>query len=204
MGKVIKLPKHCRIKREKAAMVRDVIDDLEMPPEARAALDNALYSITDIPGARSVFVMVSCDQLRFVTQKILDCRNVATTLAVWNIAVTHVRQDTGEITVSRSQIAEEARTHPNSVSNAMADLEKIGAILKERRGRNVVYKVNPHVAWNGGEGARIAAAKTAPRLYAIDGGKSEPVISERLLMIRQTIVRKFVQQKVCPIFVTSQ
>ena len=178
MPKVIKLPKHSRIKREKAVMVQGVLDDIEMTNEARAVIDNALYSITDIPGARSVFVMVTCDQMRHVTKEILKCRNVATTLTVWNLALSHLRQDTGEIMVTRKQLAEEADTHAQNVSTAMTDLENIGAILKERRGRNVVYKVNPHVAWNGGEGARLAAAKTAPKLYAIDGGKAEPVISE--------------------------
>jgi hypothetical protein len=53
-------------------------------------------------------------------------------------------------------------------------LEKIGAILKSKRGRNVVYKVNPHVAWNGGEGARVSACRTAPKLQVIEGGL-EPV-----------------------------
>ena len=63
---------------------------------------------------------------------------------------------------------------PDHVSTAMSDLEKIGAILKSKRGRNVVYKVNPHVAWNGSEGARVAACRTAPKLQLIEGGL-EPV-----------------------------
>ena len=178
MPKVIKLPKASRIKPEKVAIVREIIADIEMPSETRAVLDNALYSVSDIPGARSVFVMISIDQFRYVTQKIADGPDAGKTLMVWNAAITYVRQDTGEILASRDKLAEDARTNPDEISRAMTELTKIGAILKERRGRNVVYKVNPHVAWNGGEGARIAAAKTAPKLYAIDGGKADPGVSE--------------------------
>ena len=178
MSKVIRLPKHSRIKREKAALVRSVIDDLSMPEEARAVLDNALYCITDIPGPRKVFTMIDTEQFRFVMKEIAKGQDAGKTLMVWNAAITYARQDTGEIMASRNQLAEDTCTKVCNVSTAMTSLEKIGAILKERRGRNVVYKVNPHVAWNGGEGARIAAAKTAPKLYAIDGGKAEPAISE--------------------------
>jgi hypothetical protein len=149
--------------------------DIDLSEEARAVIDNALYVITDNPGERAVFTMINNDQFRYVSEKIMDCRNVATTFAVWNIAITCVRQDTGEILATRSQLAEKARTHPNHVSCAMAELEKIGAILKEKRGRNVVYKVNPHVAWNGGEGARLAVAKNAPKLRLVHNGDIDPV-----------------------------
>jgi hypothetical protein len=175
MAKVFELPKQSRATRVKAEQARQAIQDIDLSDEARAVIENAIYLITDNPGERAVFTMINNDQFLYVSQKIMDCRNVATTFAVWNVAITCVRQDTGEILASRSQLAEKARTHPNSVSNAMADLEKIGAILKEKRGRNVVYKVNPHVAWNGGEGARLAAAKNVPRLRLVSSGDIDPV-----------------------------
>ena len=56
----------------------------------------------------------------------------------------------------------------------MGVLSNIGAIIKAKRGRNVVYKVNPYVAWNGSEGARIAAAKGAPKLRLVEN-EPEPV-----------------------------
>ena len=169
-----KLPKHSRIKRDQAEKARLALADIDMPEEARAVIDNALYQITNIPGARAVFTMITNDQFRYVAKAIQNCRNVATTYAVWNVAITHVRQDTGEILSSREQLADEAGVRPDHVSTAMSDLEKIGAILKSKRGRNVVYKVNPHVAWNGSEGARVAACRTAPKLQLIEGGL-EPV-----------------------------
>jgi hypothetical protein len=50
---------------------------------------------------------------------------------------------------------------------AMGELAKIGAIIRERRGRRMAYFVNPTVGWNGGEGARQEAVKTAPQLRLV-------------------------------------
>jgi len=169
MVTVVKLPKCSRIKRAAAERLRQAIKDadVDLPKDAAAILDNALHSITHIPGARAVFTMITNDQFRYVSKEIQKCRNVATTYAVWNAAITYVRQDTGEILASREQLAKEADTLVCHVSTAMTDLEKIGAILKSKRGRNVVYLVNPHVAWNGGEGARVEACRTAPKLQLV-------------------------------------
>jgi uncharacterized protein YoxC len=175
MAKIFKLPKHCRATVAKARLAREALDDIDFTPEARAILDNALYVITDNPGERAVFTMINNDQFRYVSKEIMKCRNVATTFAVWNVAITRVRQDTGEILATREQLAQEAETKVCHVSTAMSELSKIGAILKEKRGRNVVYKVNPHVAWNGGEGARLAAAKNAPKLRLVHDGDIAPV-----------------------------
>jgi len=46
-------------------------------------------------------------------------------------------------------------------------LVKIGAIVRQRRGRRMAYFVNPNVGWNGGEGTRQEAAKEAPQLRLV-------------------------------------
>jgi hypothetical protein len=175
MAKVYKLPKHCRATVAKARLAREALDDIDFTPEARAILDNALYVITDNPGERAVFTMINNDQFRYVMKEIVKRPDAGKTLMVWNAAVTYARQDTGEVLASREQLAQDTQTHPDHVSRAMTQLSNIGAILKEKRGRNVVYKVNPHVAWNGGEGARLAAAKNAPKLRLVHDGDIAPV-----------------------------
>ena len=181
MVTVVKLPKHSRVNRENAERARQALAEIDMPKEARAVLDNALYQITNIPGARAVFTMISNDQFRYVTRKIAELPDVGKTLLIWNTALTYVRQDTGEILANREQLSHETNTRPEHVSRAMSELEKIGAIIKSKRGRNVVYSVNPHVAWNGGYGARLEAMRTAPRLRLIEGGLPdvEPFLIER-------------------------
>ena len=134
MGNVVSLPRHSRASREQAEQLRQYAFDLELSPEARAELNNALYRVTETPGRRWMFVMISPEQFRFVGKAIQSCRNVATTYAVWNAAVTYMRQDTGEILASREKLAEDAGTLPRHVSTAMSELEKIGAVVRERRG----------------------------------------------------------------------
>ena len=169
MGNVVALFRHCRATREQAEQLRQLAFDLEMPEEARAHLENALYRVTETPGRRWMFVMINPDQFRFVSKAIQNTRNVATTFAVWNSAITYIRMDTGEIMASREKIAEEVGVAPRTVSTSMSDLVKIGAIIRLRRGRRMAYFVNPTVGWNGGEGARQEAAKTAPKLRLVQG-----------------------------------
>ena len=167
MGNVVALPKHSRATREQAEQLRQLVFELDIPAEARAHIDNALYRITETPGKRWLFVMINPDQFRYVAQAIADAPDAGKTLMVWNCALTHVRQDTGEIMASRDKLAEEARTKPNNVSTALSRLAQIGAVVRQRRGRNMAYFVNPNVGWNGGEGTRQEAAKEAPQLRLV-------------------------------------
>ncbi len=167
MGNVVLLPKHSRATREQAEQLRQLVFDLDIPAEARAHIDNALYKITETPGRRWLFVMINPDQFRFVAKAIAQRPDAGKTLMVWNCALTYVRMDTGEITASREQLAEDACTQPRHVSTAMSELVKIGAVVRHRRGRSVVYSVNPQVGWAGGEGARQEAAKEAPQLRLV-------------------------------------
>jgi len=167
MGNVVLLPKHSRATREQAEQVRQFMLDLDIPPDARAHVANALYRISETPGRRWLFTMINPEQFRFVGKAIQGVRNVATTYAVWNAALTYIRMDTGEIVATREQLAEDAGARIEHVSRAMSELTKIGAIVRHRRGRNVVYSVNPHVGWAGGEGARQEAAKDAPKLRLV-------------------------------------
>ena len=164
MGEVVRLPRRKRLAREQADVFRQMAFDFDLSDDARAEIDNALYRLTEEPGERWLFVKISPEQFRYVTRAIRGCRNVATTLSVWTTAITHMRQDTGEILATREQLAADVNTLPCHVSTAMSELVKIGVIVRHRRGRKVVYSVNPTIGWNGGEGARQAAARKAPAL----------------------------------------
>ncbi|MEI8397343.1 MAG: helix-turn-helix domain-containing protein [Rhodospirillaceae bacterium] len=111
--------------------------------------------------------MISPEQFRFVKRATQQTARPDQTWSVFTIAITYLRMDTGEILASREQLAEEVGTLPRNVSTAMSDLVKIGAIVRHRRGRHVVYSINPHVGWAGGEGARQEAAKDAPKLRLV-------------------------------------
>ena len=159
MGDVVFLPKHCKATRDQAIALRELARDLDIPDEARHILDNALFKITDKPSKRWTFVMINQQQFRFVAQAISERPDAGKTLMVWNCAMTYARMDTGEILASREQLAKDARTLPRHVSTAMGELVKIGALLRKRIGRHVIYSINPNVGWAGGEGTRQEAAE---------------------------------------------
>ena len=168
MGNVIALPqKQKRLGRERAVALRQLALDFGLDEMVRAEIDNAIYKLTEEPGERWPFVRISPEQFRYVVKAIHACRNVATTLSVWNTAITYMRWDTGEILATREQIAIDACTYPCHVSRSMSDLIRIGAVLRQRRGRRVVYSISPHVGWSGGEGTRQTAAKEAPLLRLV-------------------------------------
>jgi len=167
MGNIVKLPRHSRASREQAEQLRQYALDLELSPEARAELDNALFKVTETPGRRWVFVMISPEQFRFVQQATRTTRQPDLNWRVFTVALTYMRQDTGEVVTSRDQLATDVDTNVQEVSRAMGELVKIGAIVRLRRGRRAAYFVNPNVGWNGGEGARQEAAKEAPQLRLV-------------------------------------
>jgi hypothetical protein len=98
----------------------------------------------------------------------------------FDLAMLNLRQDTGEIMLTRDQIAEKIGCSADHVSRVMGTLETMGVIRRERRkipgmqGPGVaVYFVNPHVAWNGSLEIRKqeAARHTPPLLRLMEGGR---------------------------------
>ena len=157
-----------RLKLEKIRAVRQLALDLNLNEEAFSELDNALqYWLAKKSNERWLFVKISQEQFRYIVQAIHNCRNVATTLSVWNILITYMHMDTGEIVATRKQIAKDAITNVNEVSRALSELSKIGAIIRQRHGHKIAYFINPYIGWNGSEDTRQAASKTAPKLRLI-------------------------------------
>jgi len=84
-------------------------------------------------------------------------------LHAFDLAILNLRQDTGEVMLTRDQLSEEIGCSPDHVSRVMGTLARMGVIRRERhrvkgmRGPGVAsYFVNPHVAWNGS----LSALKT--------------------------------------------
>src|SRR4051795_11406989 len=96
-------------------------------------------------------------------------------LVLWQELFTALRRDTGEIMLTREELAERVGTHPNNVSQIMNELAGIGAIIVHREkvagmrgpGR-AVYLMNPNVATNLTGAARDKAQAEAPRLQLVE------------------------------------
>ena len=88
----------------------------------------------------------------------------------FDLVLLYLRQDTGEVMLTREQLAAEIGCEPRTVSTIMGTLQKLHVLERERRpepgarGRGrVVYVVNAHVGWNGNlEFRKQAAAKQKP------------------------------------------
>jgi len=168
MSDVIALPaKQRRLRKEQAEALQQLIFDFDLDETAKAIIDNAIYRLIDESKERWPFVRISPAQFFFVVKATSKAKRPDLTLRVWNMALTYMRWDTGEILVSREQLAEDAATNPVEVSRAMTELTKIGAILKTRRGQRVVYSINPQIGWSGSEGTRQAAVKKIPVLKLV-------------------------------------
>ena len=173
MGNVIKLTFKKKISKSEYAHIKSRLDELNLPDEVRGELDNALYKITETSARRWVFVMINPEQFRYIMKASATTSKPDFTWKVFTTAITYIRMDTGEIMADRDQLSDDLGTLPCNISTAMTELAKIGAIIKEKRGRKTAYFVNPNVGWAGNEAVRQDAAKEYPKLRLVAGGKVE-------------------------------
>ena len=76
--------------------------------------------------------------------------------------IDHLRQDTCEVVLSRSEMASLIGALPRHVTEITAELESIGALSRRRDGRGVRYFMNPNVATHLPHEARKRAQAGAP------------------------------------------
>lgn len=94
---------------------------------------------------------------------------------LWALIFDHVHPSTGEIMLSREELAERLNDLPRHVSSLMSELASINAIERRKEGRQVKYFLNPNIATHvGGASAREAARNAAgPLLTLMEGGKPD-------------------------------
>ena len=192
MGEVKRfIPKEQRVKANVAADIASKIGlfDLDqLPEQPREAMLNALHRHIHDPNSEGLwpggFTMLSRTQTAAIWKAIRQLPPDARPGHVrhaFDLALLNLRQDTGEIMLTRDQLAEEIGCSVANVSRVMGTLEDLGVIRRERRkvdgmqGRGMaVYFVNPHVAWNGDLTLckRRAAETSPPLLNIMQGGKA--------------------------------
>jgi hypothetical protein len=167
MAQVVRLTtKPERVKRETAAEIRRQLllyPEAELPAQPRAALLNALSRATMPSESEGIwpggFTMISRKQTNAVWDAIralpADARPNQVRHA-FDLVLLNLRQDNGEVMLTRDEIATEIGCALRTASTIMGTLERMGVIRRERRKVErmqgpgmVVYFINPHVAWNG-------------------------------------------------------
>ena len=95
-------------------------------------------------------------------------------MATWALLFTALRFDTGEIALTRAEIAERVGIHPRNVSSIMTELVEIGAVSRVREGRGVRHFMNPNVGTHLTGKERDKAQSDAAQMSLSLVGGSEP------------------------------
>jgi hypothetical protein len=143
-----------RLREEQAAALRQLV--LAFPGLPEPAVGSIVAAIDRETVATSgwTFVMLSPAQNRAVVNWLLEnSSRPQKAVSLWSLLFEHLRRDTGEITLSREEMAEQIGERADNVSLIMTELQGIGAISRRRervagmRGPGMVrYFMNPNVA----------------------------------------------------------
>lgn len=165
-----------RLRADQAAMLRQALlpfADGDMAPHVQA-----LVSHIDRETAASngwTFVMISPTQYASVVRHLVaHSSRPLVAVQVWALAFEHLDIETGEIGLTRDQIADAVGERPEHISRVMSELEDVGAITRRReriagmRGQGrVLYFVNPRVGTHTTGQARDKAQAKAPQLRLV-------------------------------------
>lgn len=170
-----------KLKAEKAAQLKQMLLDIEMPDQARDAL---LYTIDRQTKSdrKDAFVMLSPAQNLAVVKYLREhSKRPLVALELWALCFEHLYPNTGQVMLTRDELADALKVKSDDVSEIMGELVKFGAIFAKRvkvggmRGPGMAqYFMNPHVAEYGSrrsaeELAQIPLPGFEPKV--IEGGK---------------------------------
>jgi CRP-like cAMP-binding protein len=165
-----------RLRSDTAAQLRQLVLEFNgLPERARGEIIGTIDRQT-ASEAGWTFVMLSPEQnaavMRWLRQ---HSERPVLALALWGELFTALRRDTGEIVLTRDELAERVGTRPDHVSRIMHELANIGAIIVHREkvagmrgpGR-AVYLMDPNVGTHLAGAARDRAQGEAPLLRLVE------------------------------------
>lgn len=144
-----------------------------LDPATAATL--ALNLVTTPRADEEPFIMLTASQNAAVVRWLRQhSARPQAAIALWAELFTAVHPTTGEIMLTRAELAERVAIDAKHVSSIMTELAGINAITRQRTGRRMRYFMNPSVATHiPGTDARKAARDAAgPLLTLMEGGKT--------------------------------
>lgn len=168
-----------KLRRDQEAVLRQAVLDFE--DEMPGGVIREILTVIDRRSAsrnKWAFVMLSPEQNYLVVRHITSTSKRPKLAAMlWATCFTYLRMDTGEIMLTREELAEKLGTTAENVSSVMSELVAFGAIITRRqkvaglRGPGLVqYFMNPRVATHLGGAERDRAQDEAPPLLRLIEG----------------------------------
>jgi len=118
------------------------------------------------------FIMMFSEQNTLVVRWLTtNSKRPLKAVELWSVLFEYVNYETGQIMLSRQELANNLNISSRHITNIMSELESIKAIIKEKEGRGVTYYLNPNVGTHLPQPHRKLAQAQAPTLTVIDGGK---------------------------------
>lgn len=163
-------------RQRKAELLEEWAREVIGPGNA-AQLALAFAAQTPDPDAeRWIFAMISPTQNAAVVRWLgQHSKRPQVAVRLWAELLTALRPDTGEILLTRGQIAERIGIEPQNVSRCITELTTINAIRREKEGRAVRYFLNANIATHipGPEARKAAREAAGPLLVMMQGGKAQ-------------------------------
>lgn len=147
--------------------VLPLVEDQLLGPPARAFL--AAIDQREASDKGWTFVMLSPAQNNAVVHFITNggTKRPLVAVQVWSLCFEHLHRDTGEIMLSRVEIAEIVGVKPAHISEIMSDLARFGAVSRVMQRGEVRWFVNPRVATHLAGQARDKAQAKARQLKLV-------------------------------------
>ena len=162
-------------RREEARQIAQQARRLGLDADTLAKIDDAAAAYAQ-SSENWIFVMLSPAQNAEVIDWLQsNSKRPAKAVMVWARMLEHLRMDTGEIMVSRQQLADRVGMTPRDLSSTITELASINAVRREKEGRQVRYFLNPNIATHlpGAAARKAAREESGPLLSLMEGGKTD-------------------------------
>ena len=145
------------------------------PSDAARVAAHYAALVSDPADKTEAFVMLTPTQNAAVIRWLrAHSKRPIAAIVLWGELYTVLHPSTGEIMLSRANLADRLDIEPDNVSRIMTELASINAVIRRKEGRRVVYFMNPAVATHipGPEARREAREKAGP-LRLVEGGRAD-------------------------------
>lgn len=154
-----------RLRRDATFRLRHSAEELR--DQAPALADELLHVIDRHTASEDAwrFVLFGPKENRYVVRRIqAEAKRSQLSQLLWAEIFCNFHPMTGEVQLTREQLAKAVGARPEHVSAALGELLRFGALIRRQEGRDVTWFVNPRVATSLTGVARDEAQRAAPQL----------------------------------------